>query len=70
MEISEKFIKMQNWFNVKMKDTRGDLTTNTLGAIIFGVVIIGILIPAVNTFFPTFFSDTFASMSEKMNDNW
>ncbi len=52
------------------KDTRGDLATNTIGAIIVGVVIVGLLITAVNTFFPGFFDSMFQSMSDKLNGNW
>ena len=51
-------------------DTRGDLATNTIGAIIVGVVIVGLLITAVNSFFPTFFTDMFGDMSDKLNLNW
>ena len=51
-------------------DTRGDLATNTIGAIIVGVVIVGLLITAVNSFFPTFFTDMFGDMSAKLNLNW
>ncbi len=51
-------------------DTRGDLATNTIGGIIVAVVIIGLLIVAVNAFFPGFFTDMFADMASKLNENW
>ena len=51
-------------------DVKGDLATNTIGAIIVAVVIIGILVLAVNTFFPGFFTDMFNSMKDKLNANW
>jgi len=52
------------------EDRKGDLATNTIGAIIVAVVIIGILVLAINTFFPDFFADMFQSMQDKLNDNW
>ena len=51
-------------------DRRGDLATNTIGAIIVAVVIIGLLIAAINLFFPGFFSGMFDSMKNKLNANW
>ncbi len=51
-------------------DVKGDLATNTIGAIIVAVVIVGLLVVAVNAFFPTFFSDMFAAMKDKLNANW
>lgn len=51
-------------------DRKGDLATNTIGAIIVAVVIIGLLVVAVNTFFPSFFTDMFNSMKTKLNANW
>ena len=53
-----------------LTDTRGDLATNTIGAIIVGVVIVGLLIAAVNSFFPSFFTSMFTKMGEKLNGNW
>lgn len=53
-----------------LRDTRGELATNTIGGIIVGVVIIGLLIVAINQFFPSFFSDMFNSMADKLNSNW
>ena len=34
------------------------------------MVIIGILVLAVNTFFPSFFTDMFSAMKDKLNANW
>ena len=56
--------------NALLSDTRGDLATNTIGGIIVAVVIIGLLIIAVNAFFPGFFTDMFGKMAEKLNGNW
>ena len=53
-----------------VQDVKGDLATNTIGAIIVAVVIIGILVLAVNTFFPSFFTDMFEAMKDKLNGNW
>jgi hypothetical protein len=53
-----------------LTDTRGDLATNTIGGIIVAVVIIGLLIVAVNQFFPGFFQSMFNSMQQKLNANW
>lgn len=70
MKISEKFIKIENWFRGKMKETRGDLATNTMGAIIIAVVIVGFLIAALGGFMPDFFEDILDTMSDEMNSNW
>ena len=56
--------------NAVVSDTRGDLATNTIGGIIVAVVIIGLLIVAVNAFFPGFFTDMFNKMAQKLNSNW
>ena len=53
-----------------VQDVKGDLATNTIGAIIVAVVIIGILVLAINTFFPGFFTEMFNSMKDKLNANW
>lgn len=50
--------------------TRGELAANTIGAIIVAVVIIGLLIVAVNKFFPTFFTEMLTSMKTKLNAGW
>ena len=51
-------------------DCKGDLATNTIGAIIIAVVIIGLLVIAINAFFPGFFTTMFNSMQTKLNANW
>ena len=53
-----------------VQDVKGDLATNTIGAIIVAVVIIGLLVVAVNAFFPTFFTDMFNGMKTRLNSNW
>ena len=53
-----------------IQDRKGDLATNTIGAIIVAVVIVGLLVAAVNTFFPSFFSSMFKSMKSKLSANW
>ena len=53
-----------------IEDVKGDLATNTIGAIIVAVVIIGLLVVAVNTFFTGFFTEMFNSMKTKLNANW
>ncbi len=53
-----------------LADCRGDLATNTIGGIIVCVVIIGLLVVAVNAFFPGFFTEMFESMKTKLNANW
>ena len=53
-----------------VQDVKGDLATNTIGAIIVAVVIIGLLVVAINAFFPSFFADMFEAMKDKLNANW
>ena len=53
-----------------IEDRKGDLATNTIGAIIVAVVIVGLLIVAINAFFPDFFTSMFNSMKDKLNANW
>ena len=53
-----------------IQDVKGDLATNTIGAIIVAVVIIGLLVVAINAFFPTFFIDMFNGMKTRLNSNW
>ena len=57
-------------FGVLAGDCRGDLATNTIGAIIVTVVIVGLLVVAVRAFFPGFFTDMFTAMGDKLNANW
>ncbi len=51
-------------------DRRGDIAVSTIGGIIITVVVIGLLVLAINAFFPGFFGDMFTSMSQKLNANW
>ena len=53
-----------------LTDRKGDLAVNTIGGIIIAVVIIGLLIVAINAFFPNFFTTMFGSMRTKLNDLW
>ena len=53
-----------------VQDCKGDLATNTIGGIIVAVVIIGLLVVANNSFFPTFFTEMFNAMKTKLNENW
>ena len=53
-----------------IEDTRGDLATNTVGAIIVAVVIVGLLVAAVKAFFPTFFTNALKGMETRLNKNW
>ena len=68
--IREKIRNIASKTAVILKDTRGDLAANTIGGIIVAVVIIGLLIVAINQFFPGFFSSMFGKMSDKLNANW
>ena len=54
----------------QLADCTGDLATNTIGAIIVAVVIVGLLVAAVDAFFPGFFTEMFNSMKTKLNANW
>jgi hypothetical protein len=53
-----------------VEDTKGEIATSTIGGIIAGVVVVGLLVVAVNAAFPTFFSSMFTSMQTKLNANW
>ena len=53
-----------------LHDHKGDIAVSTIGGIIITVVIIGLLVLAINAFFPGFFSGMFTSMSTKLNANW
>jgi len=53
-----------------LTNNKGEIATSTIGGIIVGVVIVGLLIVAVNSFFPSFFSDMFSKMATKLNANW
>ena len=69
-KINRKAIAVQTRVTSFARDRKGDLATNTIGAIIVAVVIIGILVLAVNSFFPSFFTEMFNSMKDKLNANW
>lgn len=68
--IRRKLCDTGNKAAATLTDRRGELATSTIGGIIVGVVIIGLLIIAINQFFPGFFSDMFDKMADKLNGNW
>ena len=68
--LKQKALVAKTSVNTFVQDVKGDLATNTIGAIIVAVVIIGLLVVAVNTFFPGFFTEMFNSMKTKLNTNW
>jgi beta-lactamase regulating signal transducer with metallopeptidase domain len=68
--ISQKTINARSSLNSLLRERKGDLATNTIGAIIIAVVIVGLIIVAINAFFPGFFGDMFEAMSNKLNANW
>ena len=68
--IRAKTHKSYNKAAAVLMDTRGELATNTIGGIIIAVVIIGLLIVAINQFFPGFFQNMFSGMEDKLNANW
>lgn len=68
--IRSKAQALGNRIHSFIEDRKGDLATNTIGAIIVAVVIIGLLIVAINAFFPDFFTSMFNSMKDKLNANW
>ena len=53
-----------------MCNSYGDLAVSTIGGIIVGVVLVGLLIVAIKAFFPGFFNTMFTSMQTKLNANW
>ncbi len=53
-----------------LSDSKGEVAVNTIGAIIIAVVVIGLLVVAINAFFPGFFTGMFNSMQTKLNANW
>jgi beta-lactamase regulating signal transducer with metallopeptidase domain len=69
-KINEKAISAQCRISSLLHDHKGDLATNTIGAIIIAVVIIGLLIVAIKAFFPGFFTSMFGTMKDKLNANW
>ena len=68
--LKEKALMLLVLMQTTVEDVKGDLATNTIGAIIVAVVVIGLLITAINTFFPGFFTEMFGSMKDKLNGNW
>ena len=64
------FLNMLCYMFPRLRDVRGDLATNTIGGIIIAVVIIGLLVVAINAFFPNFFTSMFNSMQTKLNGYW
>lgn len=68
--LKQKALAAKTSVTTLVQDVKGDLATNTIGAIIVAVVIIGILVLAVNSFFPSFFTEMFNSMKDKLNANW
>jgi hypothetical protein len=69
-KLNRKAISAQCRISSLLHDRKGDLATNTIGAIIIAVVIVGLLIVAINAFFPSFFTGMFNSMKTKLNANW
>ena len=68
--LKQKALAAKTSVNTFVQDVKGDLATNTIGAIIVAVVIIGLLVVAINAFFPTFFTDMFNGMKTRLNSNW
>ena len=68
--LKQKALSAQTSVTTFVQDVKGDLATNTIGAIIVAVVIIGILVLAVNSFFPSFFTEMFNSMKTKLHGHW
>ena len=68
--MGDNLLSLQTRTLLTLQDTRGDLATNTIGGIIVAVVIIGLLVVAINAFFPNFFTSMFNSMQTKLNANW
>ena len=68
--IHKKIRRAKNKAAAVMVDTRGELATNTIGGIIVAVIIVGLLIVAINSFFPEFFQSMFSKMQNKLDANW
>ena len=68
--IKNKLGKIRKKAAALLVDKRGEIATSTIGSLILGVVVIGLLILAVNSFFPSFFSEMFSKMADKLNANW
>jgi hypothetical protein len=69
-KIGNKFRNACIKTNKVVEDTKGEIATSTIGGIIAGVVVVGLLVAAVNLFFPTFFSGMFTNMQTKLGANW
>ncbi|MBQ4427819.1 MAG: hypothetical protein II881_08770 [Oscillospiraceae bacterium] len=48
-------------------DKRGEITTDTLGGFIIGIVIVAALVTAVNVALPGFFNTMMTSITTKLN---
>lgn len=68
--IKEKTAAAHDRVTSLLRDRKGDLAVNTIGGIIIGVVFVGLLIVAINAFFPSFFTDMFSAMKTKLSANW
>lgn len=68
--IRRKIYDTSNKTAAVLMSKRGEIATNTIGGIIIGVVIVGLLIIAINSFFPGFFQSMFAKMQSKLDANW
>lgn len=68
--ITNKAISLHCRAKALLFSRKGDLATNTIGGIIIAVVVVGLLITAINAFFPGFFTSMFTSMGSKLNANW
>ncbi len=53
-----------------LRDHRGDIAVSTIGGIIITVVVIGLLVVAINAFFPGFFTGMFNNMRTRLNNHW
>ena len=49
------------------EDKRGEITTDTLGGFIIGIVIVAALVTAVNIALPGFFTTMMTSITTKLN---
>lgn len=70
VKLKNKSLSAVTVAKLTLADTRGEIATNTFGAIILGVVLVGLLLVATNAFFPEFFASMFDAMGDKLNQNW
>ncbi|MBR2896252.1 MAG: hypothetical protein IKC03_11455 [Oscillospiraceae bacterium] len=54
----------------RMADRTGDISTESLGSIIFGVVLVGILLTAVNKLFPGITENLMNMVQGKLDKLW